>query len=175
MSMSTKEQRRKWAKQRIDALKAMKRCVDCGKQDAYTLSGRCRCAECTEKNRQSALKWHHEHPEEAKARIKNFYEKRKANRICVMCGNPLPPERKAFACKRCSAKYTEYKRQEMLRKNKTTPRYLFIEQHPDLCTRCRKAPRYKNYKLCKACYNHNVSASHKAAEIRHQNEEENKT
>ena len=173
--MSTKEQRQKWAKQRIDALKAMKRCVCCGKQDAYTLVGRWRCAECSEKNAQYAFKWQREHPEETKTRQKNYYEKRKANRICVLCGNPLPPERKAVSCKRCSVKYAEYKRQERLRKNETSPLYSFVEQHPDMCTRCRKAPRYKNFKLCEACYNHNVSASHKAAEIRHQNEEENKT
>ena len=60
--MSTKEQRQKWAKQRIDALKAMKRCVCCGKQDAYTLVGRWRCAECSEKNAQYAFKWQREHP-----------------------------------------------------------------------------------------------------------------
>lgn len=45
--MSTAEQ----SKKRRDTLKHLKRCVICGKTDAYTLNGRACCAECCEKQK----------------------------------------------------------------------------------------------------------------------------
>lgn len=37
-------------KQRRETLKILHRCRECGKQDAFTLAGRTRCADCVEKD-----------------------------------------------------------------------------------------------------------------------------
>ena len=45
-----KEQFRQNAQNRRDALRMCHRCTVCGQQDAFTLNGRGRCAECVEKD-----------------------------------------------------------------------------------------------------------------------------
>ena len=48
--LTHKEQFRKNNQNRRKALRHLCRCVICGKQDAFTMNGRPRCAECVEKD-----------------------------------------------------------------------------------------------------------------------------
>lgn len=45
----TKEKRNKYARDTYALLKRLHLCIQCKAQDAYTLAGRARCYECTEK------------------------------------------------------------------------------------------------------------------------------
>lgn len=62
-------------KERYDILKHLKRCVHCGKTDAYTLIGRACCAECCEKQSNYNQNISKNNKEKAQKRKKNYTKK----------------------------------------------------------------------------------------------------
>lgn len=143
---------RKWLKNRGY-------CMDCGKRDAFTLGGKCRCAECSE--RHSAYK-RDRTAENEKHRMER--ERRRSNRLCTRCGNPLPTAHYPYVmCERCRA--SERQRQERQRREAgIVPKQLWREL--GLCVRCGK-PRLdgltvwggEEIKLCQRCYADTVNAA----------------
>ena len=83
-----REYQREYTRAGRQLMKKLQRCIQCGEQDAFTLAGRARCAECAEKariyNRERAAK----HQEEINARNRRYAEDRKAAGLCVKCGRP---------------------------------------------------------------------------------------
>lgn len=91
-------------KQSYNYLKTVRRCVQCGKQDAYTLNGRTYCAECMEW-RNAYYQKRREDPEYAKKWADRSTERRRRFResgLCPRCGKkPEPPY---SLCAKCRAK-----------------------------------------------------------------------
>lgn len=156
-----KKQRIKERKQANRAyLKNLQRCVICGKQDAYTLSGRSACADCCEKRRQ--YKPPAESVTRAKEKGKKRYEERIHQGLCVACGKreAVSGRRK---CSVCLAKDRE-RHKARSRKDGAIPRFLADGMH--YCTLCRKPltdeNRVNGKKMCKDCYEKVCKALKKA-------------
>lgn len=111
------------------------RCYRCGTQDAYTINGRTRCAECVEKGRLQTEKHRPEHKEQVKASQKALYYARKNAGLCPQCGRPR--DGATVYCKTCAAR-----RRENWRKNYVNPML-----H---CRRCDNMPE-PGYSYCKEC------------------------
>jgi ribosomal protein S14 len=96
---------------RVETMKTLQRCVRCGEKDAYTMVGKQLCYECTEKGKEYAKVYHQNHLEQSKIKMKERYEKLKADGICVQCG-----KQKAFfgtKCKMCRAKFNKYQNKRL--------------------------------------------------------------
>lgn len=111
-----KEALRKRCYERYHYLKSQNRCVDCTKQDAYTLSGRTHCAECAER-RSAYKKAYREDPEkreriskQVKQGMKRMHDKRIAEHRCTCCGRNLAFDDTHRACDMCRAKDRNWKR-----------------------------------------------------------------
>lgn len=132
-------------KERYDTLKHLKRCVDCGKTDAFTLSGRAYCAECCEKQRKSKQKYSKRNKEKKRKSAKKLYEERKSNHLCVKCGKTLPDNYRYTNCEKCRVKLRQAC-ERYHRKNGIFPR------DTSLCYRCQKNTPLKDKKVCAECY-----------------------
>lgn len=91
-----------WGK-RVKYLMANQRCVRCCKQDAYTLAGKQRCFDCTEKEKKNQRKYNEAHREEIKLKMKERSAKLKAEGICVFCGKRKARTKRTL-CAHCAAK-----------------------------------------------------------------------
>jgi ribosomal protein S14 len=96
---------------RVDTMQTLQRCVRCGEKDAYTMVGKQLCYECTEKCKEYAKIYYHSHIQQSKIKMRERYDRLKANGICVQCG-----KEKAFfgtKCKMCRAKFNNYQRKKV--------------------------------------------------------------
>lgn len=92
--------------------KAEHRCIQCGKQDAYTLNGRSRCSVCSDKGKLADRKRYQTHNgPEAQKKVR---EKRAANGLCVRCGRISPPGRRT--CALCISHTNQNLRDKILQK-----------------------------------------------------------
>lgn len=141
---------REYMKERRQWFKDHHVCIECGKQDAYTLNGRARCYECNEKHNKSNVK---NMTEKRKLHIKQYREKKRAEGFCVRCG-----KRKAVSDKvHCSVCLARNKIRLKKQHSSEIPRG---ERHSyNLCYRCGnpldgqlKADGEKS-RLCSKCYN----------------------
>lgn len=141
-------------------------CVDCGTQDAYTMVGRTRCADCAEKHNAGSRKSWAESSEvrEKKAAAKKaFLAYRRENRLCTVCGDQLPPPPYSFVtCPSCRAE-NRRRLEEKRREKGVIPAALYPLW--SLCTICGQ-PRMEGttawggepIKLCQRCYENTVKA-----------------
>lgn len=132
-------------KERYNILKHLKRCVHCGKTDAYTLIGRACCAECCEKQSNYNQNISKNNKEKAQKRKKKLYEERKFNHLCVHCGKALPDNYKYTNCEKCRAKLRQACERNN-RKNGIFPR------DTSLCHLCQRKSPLKYKKVCADCY-----------------------
>ena len=118
-------------------------CVSCGREDAYTMAGRARCAECAERCRANQEKYLAD-PKKRKALTDRARERRRArkeNGLCPMCGKkPMDGHVKCLKC-------TLRQRRADLKKRGG--------RHPKLdgmCRQCNKREPMPGKKLCSDCY-----------------------
>lgn len=154
-----KEERRIRDKKNREYLKAIHRCRDCKKIDAYTLMGRTRCADCvakeTERKRISRNK------DKEAEKQKKIREKRKEEHRCVYCGTKLNEEYRYATCNKCRNKQTEYQRTYKAKKfNSNFPRGA-----NSICFQCNKKPVIEGKKLCQECYEKKIEIVNKMNEI----------
>lgn len=69
------------AQYRYRKRKALNQCVECGKQDDYTISGRSLCFECNEKNKVRTKKYYAENKEKIKTDRQILIKRG----ICITC------------------------------------------------------------------------------------------
>lgn len=154
MPYTDKEKKRangaKYSRESRAFWKSMHRCIDCTKQDAYTLGGRARCEQCSEKRREYNREYHRAHSELIQERGRRAYAERKAAGLCAKCGREL--EDTTFThCARCRARDAERHRKDDLR------------GVGGLCACCGRE-KAENGKLCPACYERammNLEKAHK--------------
>lgn len=119
------------------------RCVQCGKQDAFTLNGRVYCADCTEWRRMYYLKRAEARPEvleNARAHMATRRVALQEKGICPTCGKRkvTPPY---ATCDQCRAKARERDRAK---------RGWYIRDDT-LCAKCHKRLRLEGKKMCAEC------------------------
>jgi NMD protein affecting ribosome stability and mRNA decay len=94
------------------------RCIRCGKQDAYTMSGHQHCYECTEKNQEACKKTYYKHHEDRKKVMRERYERLKAEGMCVECGQKKARPGKVM-CERCAYKNNQNAKRWQLKKERS--------------------------------------------------------
>ena len=140
--------------------KAEHRCIQCGKQDAYTLNGRSRCSVCADKGKIADRKradthWSYEAQKEVR-------EKRAAKGLCVRCGRIAPPGRRT--CQLCTFNTNRNLRNAKIAAGMNWPR-----GSNGICWTCNKEPVLSGKKLCRSCYENTLAAQSKCTEWHKEN------
>ena len=120
-------------------------CIQCGKEDAYTMAGRCLCADCAEKKKEKTKRWWHENGDKMSEHKKLIYRQRKENGLCTVCGRKAVKGK--TKCVFCLEKYAEISQEHRLRTGINWPR-----GDNGLCYRCNKKEALPGMKLCAECY-----------------------
>ena len=157
------QQRSEWQREYRGVLKHLHLCRDCKKMDAFTLSGKSRCAECTEKARIQRGKYM-QNPEN-RAKSLTADRERRAERIengcCAACGAPLYDSSYKL-CPKCRAK-CRARNARAARKRGVLPRT------DGICWQCNRAPVALGRGLCASCYEKKVPISLKNIEKAREN------
>lgn len=108
------EEKSRWSI-RAEYLHSNERCERCGKQDAFTLIGKPRCADCVERDKKRQQKYNKAHADEINKKMKNRYQRLKDEGICVACGKKKAREGRIH-CKACAVKTSNYRKQQAIKK-----------------------------------------------------------
>lgn len=117
-------------------------CVLCGKQDAYTLSGKIRCYDCSQKWNKRNREYTRNYSQSHKDKIKEYRDTLKKNGICVVC-EKNPAVKGKTRCSVCATRQNFRQAQRNAERNPTLP---------DGCLRCHHNPRKPGFKVCERCY-----------------------
>lgn len=146
--------------------KEQHKCVRCGKQDAYTISGRSLCYECAEKKRLWEKTNHEKNSCKKTAYRNKKYKECVENGICVRC-HKRPADSGYKSCLRCRTQNRIYNNNKN-RERGMLPKLLF--DGVNYCRTCGAKITSENKvdgkKLCKSCYQKAVENLKKATEIR---------
>jgi len=146
-------------------LKKAHLCRECRKQDAFTLAGHSRCAECRARNTELTAKIRKNNPQHERDIAKKRYYERKARGICVNCGKRKVEQGKSW-CKVCVAKHNKKRALEAYAK-------MCEAEYKGLCRKCKTKPRLKEKKLCQDCYDKmlaNIQKANEANKIKRESE-----
>lgn len=135
-------------------------CVDCGQEDAYTMAGRARCADCAERCRANQERYSTdlEKRQIAADRTRERRHARKASGLCPMCGRkPMLGHVKCLECTLRQRKADMKKRGE---------RHQRIDA---MCWQCNKREPILGKKLCPDCYPSALAKLEKANRVRIEN------
>lgn len=134
-----------------------KQCINCGKQDENTLSGKCRCLECTQKQKEYSKK-NRQYLSECNKQIRAYY---KSHQRCTICGKQDAYTLSGHTkCADCSEKHSEaaktYNQEHKdkisayKKKKYNQNKQYRIENH--LCTTCgKKLDENYTYNTCQMC------------------------
>lgn len=151
----TKEERNKYARDTYALLKRLHLCIQCKAQDAYTLAGRARCYECTEKNNINARNSRKNKNKSETDNYRNDLRQRyRDEHKCIFCGKKLLTADKHTTCYRCRRKANNRKRisREI---NGTISRDILRDN--GICWNCCKNPVLEGKKVCEKCYEKNLA------------------
>lgn len=101
---------------RVETMKTLKRCVRCGKQDAYTMNSHQLCYECTEKSRKYQRQRNKIKSEELNQKARNRYYELKKQGVCVVCGKKQAQSDKVM-CESCIARNKRYYQKYVLERS----------------------------------------------------------
>lgn len=135
--------------------KAEHRCIQCGKQDAYTLNGRARCSVCADKGKVADRKRYQTHNgSEAQKKVR---ENRASKGLCVRCGRIAPPGRRT--CALCISHTNQNLRDKKIAEGMNWPR-----GSNGICWTCNKEPVMEGKKICQSCYEKTMKSQQMATE-----------
>lgn len=135
--------------------KAEHRCIQCGKQDAYTLNGRARCSVCADKGKIADRKRYQTHNgSEAQKKVR---ENRASKGLCVRCGRIAPPGRRV--CALCISHTNQNLRDKKIAEGMNWPR-----GSNGICWTCNKEAVMEGKKICQSCYEKTIEAQKMATE-----------
>lgn len=142
----TKEERNAYYKSWKRQLHEAGLCVDCKREDAYTMAGHWHCYECSRKAAARITNMRKQADYNTKRRLHDraLENERREKGLCFRCGKPLTDTRYK-TCELCRAKIAEYKR---LRYGKVN----YPRGANDICWRCNKRPKMEGHKVCEVCY-----------------------
>lgn len=134
--------------------KLLNLCVNCGKEDDYTISGHTLCFECNEKNNVRAAKYYDANKDNQYAKDKERRKEREEKGICICCGKRKAAKNRKH-CEICLARKRQIcKKQREKKGMMSRDDYYYM----GLCWRCGKAPHLENKKLCGSCYEKTLEA-----------------
>lgn len=133
-------------------------CVDCKKQDAYTLNGHARCFECSQKNSIQACKVARATQEKRNINAKARRDQWREDGRCTRCGGVKLPYDLHMTCAICRAK-SKAKREDKLAKQDS----YYPRRTPGLCYFCLH-PVMEGKKVCQRCYDVRMPGMKKARE-----------
>lgn len=152
--------------------KALHRCVNCHKQDAYTLNGRSYCFECAERFRAYNQKYRDNGGEsDRQKRRKEERAKSRADHVCVRCGKPLPKGSPYAMCDKHRAYFRNHKRAEVEKKRGYSAGDAQRRMQYGLCFFCGKPVKEgfttygTRFKVCDEHYNTSMSRLAKAQQV----------
>lgn len=118
-------------------------CTMCGKEDAFTMIGRSRCAECAERQNQNHRK------NRNREWFLSRYSERKAKGLCVDCGKPAMEGhvRCAYHYDRVSRSTKKWLKHKLESDGVNSPR-----GGNGFCYRCNKQKALPGMKVCQSCY-----------------------
>lgn len=158
------------AKERYQRRKENNICVFCQKQDAYTLSGKVLCFECSQKRDKYLKDYYSKNAMEKKSKNKEKRAKCAQQGICTNC-----KKRKAEdgfkLCPVCRAKRRKKNKEAAERRGVVTNEML---PYLDVCHRCRKEPLMEGKKVCESCHEkicENLKKGREIARINRANEQ----
>lgn len=130
-------------------------CTKCGKQDAYTLSGRARCYECAEKERAcSKIRYSCDNKRtRILAKAKENREKRRDSGLCTRCGKRPSEPGKSY----CSVCHAEQRNHAKAKRNS-------VRGENGTCWMCNKNDAIPEKRVCKDCYEKILVVQKKAVE-----------
>lgn len=135
-------------KERYQQRKEKHLCTRCQKQDAYTLSGKTLCFECSRKNREHCKEYYSKNSKELIEKDKEKRAKCALQGICTNC-----KKRKAEdgfkLCQVCQAKRRREYKKTAERQGVVTDEML---PYLDVCHKCRRKPLMKGKNVCESCY-----------------------
>ena len=135
-------------KERYQERKENHLCVQCQKQDAYTVSGKTLCFECSQKRRKTRKKFYLKNSKEILEKEKEERSKCLQQGICPDCKRRMAEEGYKI-CSVCRAKertkYKKYAENKGVITDEMLP-YLGV------CHRCRREPLMQGKNVCKSCY-----------------------
>lgn len=131
-------------------------CPRCGREDAFTMTGRSFCADCAEKAR--ANKAAQYAVEEKKIRMYaqhcNGQKKRRDMGLCPTCGRPATPG--YSTCEYCRAKHRNYMRNY---------RNSFTRGQYGICWQCNKREALPGKRVCQSCYDMKIRCQRQAIAV----------
>lgn len=133
--------------------RSQQRCIRCHKQDAFTLSGRSRCAECVEVNRQQKSSYREKHQSRLQDERKSWYYRMKAEGRCVKCGREVEDPANYTTCARCRARVRASDAERRLASGKIPKA---IAADCGICGICNRRPAMEGRKTCPECYAQNM-------------------
>ena len=148
------QDKREWRK----LLKQNHLCIDCKKQDAYTLNGRSRCYECAKKNAKASREYRSKKRNKHNKAQKELHAKWREEGRCVRCGRVKPWWELHALCEQCRIQMAGLKRS----KREACDDY-FPRGTPGLCYFCLQ-PVLPGKKVCKRCYDARIASMAKARE-----------
>ena len=135
-------------------------CQRCGKKDAYTMAGRCRCAECAEKEAEYKRLYYAENKAKKAESDKKYAQRKRADGYCQRC-HVRKTALGYKTCPRCLA-YARAYDQEHKNQAVNWPRGA-----NGICWLCNKRPALQGRKLCAACYDRRCISNRSRDNSRH--------
>ena len=145
------DQKQKYDRESYSYWKSQHRCVSCHKQDAFTMGGRVRCAECTTKARESKISYRERNRDRLLAESQDWYFRMKADQRCVRCGRTV--EGKYTTCAGCRARLRAADAERRFTGGKI-PKSIAVDC--GVCGICNKRPVTEGRRTCPECYEQNM-------------------
>lgn len=153
--MTMNEQKKTYDRESYVFWKAQRRCVRCHMQDAYTLAGRSRCAECAALNRREKARYREKNREKLRGKNAAWYDAKKSAACCVRCGKPLADDGHTV-CAMCRGKVRAYDTERRIQAGR------YGKNDPAVCGVCNRRPPMAGKLVCPACYAQNLRNLEKA-------------
>lgn len=135
-------------KERYQQRKEKHLCVRCQKQDAYTLSGKILCFECSQKRAECRKKFYSKNSKGIIEKGREAYNKCLQQGICPECKR-RKAEEGYKTCSVCRAKERTRYRKYAESKGVVTDEIL---PYLGVCHRCRREPLMEGKNVCESCY-----------------------
>lgn len=153
---SDKETKAAYDRRNYQFFRAAGLCVRCHEQDAFTMAGRARCAECMEISRAQKARHMAKNPGENTARARDWYDRVKNEGRCVKCGRPVEDPAYYVTCQRCRAKQRKRDAERRIQAGR------YAKEDTLVCGVCNRRPPMEGKRTCRECYEQNLRNLEKA-------------
>lgn len=152
--------------------KARSRCVQCHKQDAYTLNGRAYCYDCMRLNHTYSRKsYYNGAGQRRQEKKREKAQQLRDQKRCTYCGKKLPDGHPYIRCDSCRARFRNYKRKEISARTGFQTGDARQRWKYGQCYKCGAPLKTglnshgEPYRVCETCYQDAIRALRKANRV----------